>query len=140
MAAALGVDLSNPNDPEAQMVRLGLRDLDPTRVLKNCQHLFFTVGFSQPRIAQALRMPSAGEKIVHCTLHGRAVGGPSLDGVYELFKRKFCNDCNDCSPRAATWEYSDSWQKQENERFDEYMQKFKSAVTRIGETRSSRSS
>lgn len=39
MAAALGIDLSNPNDPFADIVRIGLEDLDPSRVLWNCEHI-----------------------------------------------------------------------------------------------------
>jgi hypothetical protein len=139
MAAAIGIDLADPHDPEAQIVRLGLKDLDPTRALKDCKHLFITTGFSQPLIAQALRMPSAGEKIIHCTLHCYAAGGQSLDVIYGSFKQKFCNACPDCSPRPSNWEYSDEWQKQELERLDVYMQNFKNAISNIWGSGSNRS-
>src|ERR1035438_4949126 len=39
MASALGINMADPNDELAKMVRLGIDDLDIGRVLKNCEHL-----------------------------------------------------------------------------------------------------
>jgi len=128
MAAALGIDLSDPNDPAAQTVLLGIKDADPGRVLKNCKYLFVSLGFSRPLIAELLRLPSAGDKVLHCTLHNYAVGAQSLDGIYAAFKNRFCNSCNDCSPRESGWEFSDEWQKQENIRHSEFMNSFWNAL------------
>ena len=44
MATALGIDLSDPKDPIARIVRIGIADLDPSRVLKNCEHIFISLG------------------------------------------------------------------------------------------------
>src|SRR5208282_5169929 len=42
MASGLGIDLSNTEDLVSQMVKVGIDDLDPTRVLRDCRHLFWT--------------------------------------------------------------------------------------------------
>ena len=120
MAAALGIDLSDPRDPIADVVRIGIEDLDPSRILKNCEHIFISLG---PRglPAQLLQLPTAGIKIIHCVLHKHAIQGLSLDPAYSAFKKQFCDKCPDSSPRPETWKYSDEWQQRENARRAEYM-------------------
>ncbi|MEW6211056.1 MAG: DUF4365 domain-containing protein [Acidobacteriota bacterium] len=125
MASGLGIDLSDPTDLEAEIVRIGLKDLDPSRVLKNCEHLFVSAGLSAPPIAVLLQMPSAGEKIIHCTLHRYAISGLLLDNIYNFFKQRYCDHCPDCSPRPSTWECSEEWIKEEEARRTEYMESFR---------------
>ncbi|MBI3665722.1 MAG: hypothetical protein HY236_05755 [Acidobacteria bacterium] len=121
MATALGIDLSDPDDRYAQIVRIGIADLDPSRVLKNCQHLFVTLG-SRGLLAAWLRLPTAGQKVIHCTLHRYAGMGWTLDGIYRSFKRDYCDKCPDCSPHSPEWAYSEEWQQVENERHRGYME------------------
>ena len=113
MAASLGIDLSRPDDKIAWIVRVGIKDLDPGRVLKDCERLFVSLG-SHGMIGEWMKLPTAGTKFVHCTLHGHGVGGLSLDDVYETFKDQFCNKCGDCTPRPPEWAYSSDWQRNEN--------------------------
>ena len=113
MAASLGIDLSDPNDKIAWIVRVGIKDLNPGRVLKNCEHLFVSLG-SHGAIGDWMKLPTAGSKFLHCTLHGHGIGGLSLDDVYQTFKQQFCDKCGDCAPRPAEWEYSSAWQIVEN--------------------------
>ena len=40
MAASLGIDVNGPSNPDAVVFRLGLRDLDPSRVYRQCKHLY----------------------------------------------------------------------------------------------------
>ncbi|MBA2702625.1 MAG: hypothetical protein H0U60_02095 [Blastocatellia bacterium] len=77
MATALGVNLSNPNDPISELVQIGIADLDPSRILAQCEHIFITIG-AQGIVADLLDMPTAGQKILHCNLHGYAVRGYPL--------------------------------------------------------------
>jgi hypothetical protein len=69
-------------------------------------------------------MPTAGHKIIHCDLHEYAIQGLSVDGVYDNFKKKYCDNCPDCSPRPSSWQYSDEWQQEENQRHLDYMKRF----------------
>jgi hypothetical protein len=123
MATALGVDLTTHKNPISDIVRLGLDDLNPSRVLINCEHIFITLG-PHGLLADLLDMPTAGHKIIHCDLHEYAVIGVSLDSIYTHFKNRYCDSCNDCLPRPSTWEYSDDWQQEQNEKHLDYMERF----------------
>jgi hypothetical protein len=94
MASALGIDWGNPEDPFAAMVNIGIDDLDPTRVLSNCRHLFQTLsrhspGFFQLLLATQLQLPTMGAKVLHCSFHKYTGAGQTLDGVYERFERDY---------------------------------------------------
>jgi hypothetical protein len=105
MASAIGINMSDPTDEMAKMVRLGIDDLNIGRVLKNCEHL--EVALRPMRgISSGLRLPTMGPKRLRCTLHGFAVAGLALDDIYGAFKTKHCDNCNDCVPRPADWSYS----------------------------------
>jgi len=121
MASALGIDLTDSNDSIARIVRIGIADFDPTRVLKNCQHLFVSLG-SSGLPAEMLQLPTAGSKFLHCTLKSKTIGGVSLDRVYEGFKAKFCDGCAECKPHAADWSYSHRWQREQNERHKKFVE------------------
>lgn len=123
MATALGVNLANPSDPISELVQIGITDLDPSRVLAKCEHIFITIG-PQGIVADLLSMPTASQKILHCNLHEYAIQGLSLDSTYGHFKQRFCDNCPDCSPRPSSWQYSEEWQEEENQRHLEYMEKF----------------
>lgn len=130
MAAALGIDLSNPNDPFADIVRIGLEDLDPSRVLRHCEHIFTTLG-ARTAIIAPLGLPTAGDKVIHCDLHKYAAEGLVLDEVFAFFKERYCDSCPDCSPRPMTWAYSEAWQKEENARHIEFMRDFEKRTGRV---------
>jgi hypothetical protein len=105
MAIAIGINMSDPTDEMAKMVRLGIDDLNIGRVLKNCEHL--EVALRPMRgISSGLRLPTMGPKRLRCPLHGFAVAGLALDDIYGAFKTKHCDNCNDCVPRPADWSYS----------------------------------
>ncbi len=121
-AAALGVDLDDPDDMIAQVVRVGLDDLNPTRVVKNCQHIHvFNTASGMP--AEMLGLPTAGFKRIVCLKHGNSVEALSLDGAYETFSegaswandRICCKNCPDKTPHPDGWEFSDEWQKHQYE-------------------------
>lgn len=123
MATALGVNLANPTEPISELVRIGIADLDPSRILINCEHIFITI-WAQGVVAELLDMPTAGYKILHCDLHEYAIQGLSADGVYDNFKKQYCDNCPDCSPQPSSWQHTDEWQQEENRRHLEYMKRF----------------
>lgn len=123
MAAGLRIDLSDRDDPIAERVRIGIADLDPSRVLKDCQHIFLSFG-QRGMLADWLRLPTAGNKIVHCDLHRYAIEGLDLDGTYAVFKETYCRKCLDGSPRAESWEYSEKWQQEENRKHTKFLADF----------------
>jgi len=118
--AALGIDLSATDDLIADAVRIGIADFDPTRILRNCQQLFVSLG-SHGMLGEWLRLPTIGTKFLHCTLHGHMVGGVSLDSVYADFRHDFCDSCGDCRPHEADWHYSHKWQRAQNEIHEKYI-------------------
>jgi hypothetical protein len=127
MARGLGIDTSDETDPNARLVRAGIADLDPSRVLKNCEHLFICLA-SQSTVSRLLRLQTANHKIILCDLHSYGVRGLALDEAYERFKREYCDKCPDCSPRSPTWRYSGEWQEEENARHRGFLKEFANRV------------
>jgi hypothetical protein len=129
MASALGIDTTDPGDEIAQLVRLGIKDMDPSRILRNCEHLFITLG-ARGLVADWLGLQTMGEKIIHCPLHNFSTPGWSLDGTYDHFRRQYCDECPDATPRAPGWEHNDEFQQAENETYREYMEKYEELTRR----------
>jgi hypothetical protein len=84
MAKSLGIDLDDPDDMLSEIVNIGIRDLDPTRVLMQCRYLYLAIG-SSGLPARMLMLPSAGSKTLYCTLHGHGLASLSLDYILNLF-------------------------------------------------------
>jgi hypothetical protein len=105
MASAFGIDMADPRNELAKIVRLGIDDLNVGRVLKNCKHLEVALTPAHG-ISSLLRLPTMGPKRLRCKLHGFAVAGLALDDVYGAFKANHCDSCADCVPRPADWSYS----------------------------------
>jgi hypothetical protein len=131
MAEAMGINLADPKDKISQVVRIGLKDLDPSRVLRNCERIFLSISF-QGLIAEWLQLPTAGGKVVHCDLHGHAAESLDLDVAYSGFKKLYCEKCPDCSPRPSTWVYSQEWQEEENKKHEQFMMDFDRRTGRTG--------
>ncbi len=128
-AAELGINLNNPDDRIAEIVRIGLDDLDPTRVSKNCKHIHvMTASYGLP--AEMLGLPTAGSKCVICLKHGHSMQTLKLDSAYESFKTRMpwddsgirCENCPDVDPHPSNWEWSQEWDKQQMERYRELTQ------------------
>jgi hypothetical protein len=118
MATSLGVDLGDQEDPVAQIIRQGLEDLNPGRVLRNCQHLFVTIQ-STGLPGRWLHLPTAGSKRLCCILHGHCVEGISLDGLYEVFQGAHCLDCPDVLPRPQDWKWTRKWQLEQDKKHED---------------------
>ena len=119
MAKNLGMD---PDDPESEfghIVRMGLKNYDPSSIMRNCESLFVHY---RPGgiIAQSLRMHSAGGMhLLVCLKHGHAKGtGNLLTLLYDdsdgpnlgySFKQMICDKCPDCQPRSKDWSWNLKW-------------------------------
>jgi hypothetical protein len=126
MATGLGIDLADQDNPISEMVRIGIADFDPTRVLRDCTHLFVTLsrhgpGFLYFLISQQLQLPTMGAKVLYCSLHKYVREGLSLDETYEGFRRDYCDQCPDQLPHSPGWQYTHAWQLEQNERNKEFM-------------------
>ncbi len=116
MAMSLGIDLDNDQDEIANVVRIGLRDLDPTRVLKTCRHLFLALG-SSGIPAVMLGLPTAGWKTLWCTLHNYGIGGMKLDDLHKWLVDEHCSTCADRHPFPESWTWNRDWQSEQHRRF-----------------------
>jgi hypothetical protein len=119
MAHAVGYNLGDASNPLAEIVRIGIEDLDPTRVLRDCVHMFYTSGRNGHTIvhallAEQLRLPTVGPKALHCSLYKYTRVGMSLDETYERFRRDYCDKCPDRMPHEANWRYTHEWQLEQN--------------------------
>lgn len=116
MARALGIDLEDAADPIAQIIRQGLEDLNPERVLRHCQHLFVAIG-SYGLPGEWLKLPTAGSKFLYCTLRGYGIGGMVLDNVYSILQARYCNKCPDVIAHPEGWKWTRKWQLEQNKKY-----------------------
>lgn len=125
-AAELGINLNDPNDWSAQMVRVGLEDLDPRRVLRNCSHMHVAYPY-RGIVAEMLGMPTAGIKRVVCLKHGHFAQQLHLDDAYRFFaKNPFrsegevcCETCPNKAPHPDGWDMSKAWEDAQHARYME---------------------
>lgn len=109
MARAMGINLDNVNDETAEIVRIGLKDRNPERVLRTCRHLYLRLaGCGLP--GRMLGLPTAGFKELHCTKFGHGMGGLRLDELFGLFGESFCAGCSSKDVHAPDWKWSVEWQ------------------------------
>lgn len=135
MAKNLGMD---PDDPESEfghIVDLGLKNYDPSSIMRNCESLFVHY---RPGgiIAQSLRMHSTGGMhLLICLKHGHAQGtGNLLTMLYNdsdgsnfgySFKQQNCDKCSDCKPRSEEWSWNLKWYKAAVEENKDFLNKYK---------------
>ncbi|MEP7308898.1 MAG: DUF4365 domain-containing protein [Acidobacteriota bacterium] len=104
LALGVGVNVSDPEHPIARAVRIGINDLDPTRVLRQCEHLSVR-GSTRAATIGGIHLPIASPQVIQCVKHGHGLTGISLDSTYEAFRQKHCVNCPDARPRPANWQY-----------------------------------
>lgn len=135
MAKNLGMD---PDDSESEfghIVDIGLKNYDPTSIMRNCESLFVHY---RPGgiIARSLRMHSAGGMhLLVCLKHGHAQGTGNLltllyDDSNDLnlgygFKQQNCDKCSDCQPRLENWSWNLKWYEAAVEENKNFLIKYK---------------
>jgi hypothetical protein len=126
MAAGIGIDVSDENDPLVRGLRIAAKDDSPERVLATCEHILASQGAQGPiarRIQRLFNLGTAGSKVVHCTLHNYHQEGRDLDTAYEKFKRSHCDSCPDKKPRSEGWEYTDEVRQEIEARNYEFVER-----------------
>ena len=102
------IDIDDENDEIAHILKIGLKDRNPERVLKKCENLEIKyLGGGIP--AKVYGLYSAGMKNLYCK-HGGDIGGMDLDDIYEFFKNEWCAKCEHKKPRDDKWKWSIKWQ------------------------------
>ncbi|MEZ5993603.1 MAG: DUF4365 domain-containing protein [Planctomycetota bacterium] len=110
-----GIDVDTGTDEVCDSIRLGIMDLSPERVMKNCSQLYVSMLFPDP-VGHVVKCPTMGVKELRCTQHGHVGGGESLDDAYTAFVERFCATCSDCAPRPADFKWSPDWHEKEARR------------------------
>lgn len=133
LAKNLGMDPDDKNSKEGHFVSIGLKNYDPTSVIKHCENMFVDY---RPRgmIAEQLRMHSLCMPLMTCLKHGHTVGtGGALIDAFDNsegpefmrgFKQIHCDNCNDCSSRPENWCWSLKWHEEERTKHAEKLNKF----------------
>lgn len=117
-AKKLGFDFDDPNNEFGQIIKQGLEDYNPERVLKDCENLLVFNSSALGMPARMVGLPSATMKIIHCVEYNHTSGGWGLDMVYQGvssipnsgFKNRHCLNCKKCKPRAQDWKWTSAWQ------------------------------
>lgn len=126
-AKALGMDPDDPKNEMGRIINQGLKDYNPERVLRDCEYLLVFPSRAQGIPARMVGLPTAAMKWVCCKQKGHAMGGWSLDDIYESplpahgFKAKYCNGCTSRAARAEDWKWSSKWQNEELERNKDFV-------------------
>jgi hypothetical protein len=129
LAKAAGIDLEKDNGEIANVVRIGLKDRNPERILKSCSHLEVARGhYGIP--GEMLGLPTAGSKFLFCK-YGGSVYGLSLDSMYEGFRKDHCVNCEHHNPMPKDWKWSLAWQQEKDKKRTDEFQRFIDAVNRI---------
>lgn len=118
-----GIDLQDENDEIAKIVRIGLRDRNPERVLKFCRHLHVATG-SYGIPGEMLGLPTAGSKFLFCDLANMGVYGLELDRLLEDIQGRYCAQCKSREPHLPEWKWSRQWQQDQERNRPAAFQKF----------------
>lgn len=134
-AKNLGMDPDDPENEYGQFVALGLKNYNPTNIMKNCKSLFVHY---RPAglIAQSLGMHSAGGMhLLICLKHGYCQGTGNLltylydntDGPYlgYSFKQQHCENCTNCEPRELDWNWNLKWYENSLKENSKLLSKYK---------------
>jgi len=126
IATALGIDLTNENDPLVKGLRIAVKDDSPEEILANCEHILVSLGATGPtarRIRQLFNVSTAGSKVVHCTLHDYHFEAKNQGTAYDEFKRAHCDSCPDKKPRAKDWRYDGEVRRTFEARHSEFVKR-----------------
>ncbi|MGB7984710.1 MAG: DUF4365 domain-containing protein [Terracidiphilus sp.] len=108
MATERGIDISDENSSLVKALRVGVKDDNFDRVLKECEHLVISYGAVGPNaclINELFNMKTACSKVVNCKLHNFHFEGRDLDSAYIGFKSSHCSKCTNQKPRPQGWTF-----------------------------------
>jgi hypothetical protein len=117
MATSLGIPLEEPSHPLTRMFYAGVKDSNPTRALRHCEHSFVSltqISLLAHTLGQQLGLP-IGPKLLECSKHGYVYRAGSLDDAYQGFNTRFCQSCPDRKPHPEGWEYTPEWHERQHQ-------------------------
>jgi len=119
-----GIDVDG-NDEFAELARVGLKDRNPERVLRHCEHLYVEVVSYGP-IWDMVGLTTTGQKLLFCEKKGSIIGW-KLDEIFEKLKTTYCSGCSFHSPRPQEWKWTYRWQRERvaPERMREIIQSYR---------------
>jgi hypothetical protein len=118
------VNLEDDDDPVAQTINLAIRDLNPERILKFCEHLHILYTSVGGIFAQMYGLGSAGGKLIYCEIKDKAIEGMQFDGILEVFKWRLCKGCERQSPRPEDWHWTREWHRERQARMPEGLKRY----------------
>ena len=104
-----GIDFDS-DDELARMAKIGLKDRNPERILKYCEHLYTEVVIYGP-IWEMVGLPTTGMKILFCEKKGVSVMGYELDALLDDMKKDCCSPCKDLCPIPSEWKWTHEWHR-----------------------------
>lgn len=101
------------SDYMLDLVIYGIDDLDPTKYYKFCSNIFILPFVSGGLLSKVVYLNTVGDKILWCKfMREKSISpNPSLNLLFQKFKKNNCNNCETYNPRNSDWEWSLKWQK-----------------------------
>ncbi|ULQ61053.1 DUF4365 domain-containing protein [Brucepastera parasyntrophica] len=110
--ASLDINLNEQNRT-TEIINIGLNDLNPERVLKNCIHLYVKIGRLN-ELSERLHLPTTGTKILFCTKKLYFAHKSTLDKAYSSLKVKYCDNCLEKESHIKDWKWNRDWQAEQD--------------------------
>jgi hypothetical protein len=129
LARMAGIDLEK-DDEIARLVKIGLKDRNPERVLRNCSNLEISIG-SYGVYGSLLKLPTCGSKILFCKHSREMLEGLDLDSLYLFFNKRCCKKCKYRKPMPDSWKWSPIWQQEKEKNRTEEFKKALEARNKI---------
>lgn len=109
-------NLEDRDDDVAEAVKIALRDRNPERVLKFCDHIEVEM-LSMSLVGQMLLLPSMGPKRISCRHASVFSQGFNLDLVFDGFREDNCKDCPYRTPRSSDWKWTLDWERKHGRKY-----------------------
>ncbi len=106
----MGFDIEKPTNEAEKAVAMGIKDLNPQRILTYCEYISVDQ-INTSLLGQMTGIPTIGAKRVKCTKFGHSVEGVDLDLTSDLFKKQRCESCPVRKPRDPSWKWTFEWEK-----------------------------
>jgi hypothetical protein len=106
----MGFDIEQPKTREDVVVAIGIKDMNPERVLKYCQYMKVDQ-VSTSFLGKMTGISTIGQKRISCVKFGYGLDGFALDHISESFRQQHCEACLSRKPRNASWKWSFEWEK-----------------------------
>lgn len=110
-----GIDVAE-SDGTTEAIKLGLKDMNPERVLKFCEHLQIEMMNVSP-LAQMVGLPTLGTKRISCVHANYVISGVDLDLTFDTFKKHNCNSCPHKKERPKDWAWSLEWERKNGKKY-----------------------